>query len=63
MASQVPPTEPAAGTAAEQPKQEQRDLNPGGYPCNACGITFRTPEELKAHEEKNAGKEGSQHIQ
>jgi len=69
MATQAttPPTEPpAADTAPEQQQpeqQEKRDLAPGGYPCNACGITFRTPEELEAHTQKNAGKEGSEHIQ
>ena len=71
-AQQQPPASTAAPTTAatpapstEQPQeqQEQRDLAPGGSPCNTCGVTFRTPEELKEHESKNAGKEREQHVQ
>lgn len=56
----VPSTEPESKAKAEEaPKQ----LNPGGYPCNDCGITFRTPEELEEHSSKNSGKKAAEHIQ
>lgn len=57
-------TQPPSDTA-EQPKVEEprKDLNPGGYPCNDCGLTFRTPEEHDEHKSKNSGKAGSEHVQ
>jgi hypothetical protein len=54
-------------TTTDTEKQEQviepEQLNPGGYACQTCGITFRTPEELKDHEQKNSDKEADKHVQ
>lgn len=70
-----PPTDPNAqppaaattttATAEETIEEPRKDLDPRGYSCNDCGITFRTPEELEAHKKKNEseGKKGTEHIQ